>query len=149
MNITIGSTVIRANEAPPNLATVLDIKGDTAYIEYEEGGTGYWPVDTLEIYNALPPPRWVEFVLSLATDVAVTQFIVGVSQVAPMLDRMLTVGLGQASQGDSQTFLAAWGTALASEMVPPQLITYLQTIAATYDLPPEFIAALSPPPIEE
>lgn len=43
-----GSTVIRANEAPPNRATILSVRGMTVHLQYEEGGEGWWPIDALE-----------------------------------------------------------------------------------------------------
>jgi hypothetical protein len=97
-----------------------------------------------------PEPQWVQFAASLVPDIPVNQFIVSVAQAAPMLDRMLTVGMGQAAQGDPQTFMAAWTQARVLGLAPPELIKHMQGMAAGFYLPAEFIeglaAELQPPP---
>lgn len=93
-----------------------------------------------------PEPRWVEFGAALVADPDINQFIGGIAQAAPVLHLMLGVGLGQAAQGDSRTFLTAWAGTLAAELVPNELVEHLQRAAAGFDLPADFIAELQGPP---
>jgi len=93
-----------------------------------------------------PEPRWVQFGAALVADPDINQFIGGIAQAAPVLHLMLGVGLGQAAQGDSRTFLTAWAGALAAGLVPKELVEHLQEAAAGFDLPAEFIAELQGPP---
>lgn len=92
-----------------------------------------------------PQPQWVAFGSFLVSDTLMNQFVVAVAQTAPILDRMITVGLGQAAQGDPQTFGAAWAAARTVGLVSPELIAHMQEAAANFDLPAEFIAGLAAP----
>lgn len=93
---------------------------------------------------APPVPQWVAFGGALAADPSINALVATAAAAAPVLHLMLGVGLGQAAQGDSQTFLAAWGQAVAGGLATPELVTAIQAMATSYDLPPEFIAALDP-----
>jgi hypothetical protein len=96
----------------------------------------------------MPPapvePQWVAFGAALGQDQSVNAFVGTIAQAAPVLHLMVGVGLGQAAQGDAKTFLAAWGLGLAAGLVTAELATRVQTLAASYDLPAEFVAALMP-----
>lgn len=91
-----------------------------------------------------PVPQWVAFGGALAADPSINTLVTTAASAAPVLHLMLGVGLGQAAQGDSQTFLAAWGQAVAGGLATPELVAAIQAMATTYDLPAEFIAALAP-----
>ncbi len=90
----------------------------------------------------LPQPRWVEFGTALGTDALVNQFIASLAQAAPVLHLMVGVGMGQAAQGDSQTFLAAWAMGTALALITPELAAHVAELAEQYDLPAEFVEAL-------
>ncbi len=90
----------------------------------------------------LPQPRWVEFGTALGTDAQVNQFIASLAQAAPVLHLMVGVGMGQAAQGDSQTFLAAWAMGTAQELITAEMATHVAELAEQHDLPVEFVAAL-------
>ena len=104
-----------------------------------------------EVFNtiaaAIPPPpvipQWVQFVGALVSDVPANQFVVNLAQSAPILDRMITVGLGQAAQGDPQTFLAAWSAASAANLLTEELVDSLVLMGETYDLPEAFLTAIA------
>ena len=87
--------------------------------------------------------QWVEFASALVSDTAVNALIATASSQAPVLNLMLGVGLGQAAQGDAKTFVAAWTAARTSGLVDAPLVTHMQALATTYDLPAEFIAGLA------
>ena len=91
-----------------------------------------------------PPaePRWVQFGAELATDTAVNTMIATAASTAPVLHLMLGVGLGQAAQGDPQTFSVAWANARAVGLVSAELAAHVATVGAGYDLPAEFLAQL-------
>jgi hypothetical protein len=59
---------------------------------------------------------------------------------------MLGVGLGQAAQGDAQTFSVAWASALSAGLVSPELATHVAELGATCDLPAEFLGQIERSP---
>ena len=92
---------------------------------------------------ATPTPRWVEFALVLATNSAINQWYYSLlTPQTSVLFGMVSVGLGQAAKGDPMTFLAAWGDAIAAELVPPGLAEQMASLAAGFDLPVEFVEGL-------
>ena len=100
--------------------------------------------------TALPPPppqpRWLEFVGAMAESPEQNAFVVALSTAAPILERMMSVGLGQAAQGDTTTFLAAWSKGMAIGAINPETAAGVAQLAAGFDLPAEFLAALLPEP---
>jgi hypothetical protein len=56
---------------------------------------------------------------------------------------MLGVGLGQAAQGDTQTFLVAWASARDLGLISPGLVTHVTEIGSSCNLPPEFLLQLN------
>lgn len=100
----------------------------------------------VELPVAPPPPpvaHWVQFAGMLATDPAVNQLVATAATVAPVLHLMLGVGLGQAAQGETATFLAAWAQARAGGLVSELVAEQVAVMAAAFDLPAEFVEGLS------
>ena len=58
----------------------------------------------------------------------------------------ISVGLGKAADGDSRVFQSSWSGAIGLGLISPELIAHVQAMAATYDLPAEFIAGLAGAP---
>ena len=102
-------------------------------------GNGQW-----EIPVAGSNPRWVDFSAIVMSLPAINVMLGAVLQAAPGLYGGLVVGLQNASEGDSRVFLNSWTASYALGLIPPELITTVQEIAAEYDLPEEFIEALEP-----
>jgi hypothetical protein len=104
--------------------------------------------DGAYVISALPPPppqpRWVEFAAAMVDSPNLNAFIASLSTAAPILERMLSVGLGQAAQGDTTTFLTAWSKGLALGAVTAETAASMAQIAAGFDLPTEFLAAIQP-----
>jgi len=93
-----------------------------------------------------PPPavaQWVQFAGMLAADPAVNQLVATAATAAPVLHLMLGVGLGQAADGNPVTFLAAWAQARASGLVPAPIAAEVAAMATMFDLPTDFVEALS------
>lgn len=89
-----------------------------------------------------PTPRWVQFAQALAVEPAVNGLVATCATAAPVLHLMLGVGLGQAAQGDPATFLAAWGQAVTTGLASAELAAQMQSLAAGFDLPSEFVEGL-------
>ena len=89
-----------------------------------------------------PEPGWVSFGAALAADPGVNGLVATAAATAPVLHLMLGVGLGQAAQGDPQTFGAAWTAARGAGLVSAELIEHMQQVATRFNLPAEFIAGL-------
>jgi hypothetical protein len=88
-------------------------------------------------------PRWVDFSAAIMAMPAINVMLGAVLQAAPGLYGGLVVGLQNASEGDSRVFLNSWHVAIAMTLVSEELITTVQGVAGEYDLPQEFIDALS------
>ena len=102
-------------------------------------GNGQW-----EIPEVVTVPRWVDFSADIMAMPAINAMLGAVLQAAPGLYGGLVVGLQNASEGDSRVFLNSWNAAYALGLLPADLISTVQEIAAQYELPLEFIDALSP-----
>ena len=85
---------------------------------------------------APPAPRWQEFASAVLDDVAIGAMI----DAAPRrLFGILTVGLGQAAQGDPSTFATGWGKATAAGLATPELAAHLEALGQQFDLPAVFL----------
>ena len=49
--MNVGDKVNRLEDRETTEATVLEIDGENALIEYAEGGLGWWPIETLELVD--------------------------------------------------------------------------------------------------
>lgn len=95
----------------------------------------------------LPPePQWVLFGSLLAADPDVNTMVATAASAAPVLHLMLGVGLGQAAQGDAQTFSAAWSRAVQAGLVTPTLAAHVVEMGGACDLPVEFLEQLEGAP---
>ncbi len=89
-------------------------------------------------------PQWVAFAAALAVDSDVNALVATAQAAAPVLHLMLGVGLGQAAQGDTKTFLQAWGQGITAGLISSGLAAHVARLAEPFDLPPEFVASLQP-----
>lgn len=132
------NTRVRRSDGLP--ATVIQYANEAYEIAYDEGGTGWWPENSLDW---LVTPRWVEFSTLLMADQAVNIMLGALLQNAPGLYGGLIVGLQRASDGDYRVFLNAWSAARSMQFIAPELATWVAGLAAGRDLPEEFVAALT------
>lgn len=100
------------------------------------------PEEAEAYYRATHPPRWQGFGSAVWSLAEVNALLTTALQAAPALAMALPVGLGQAAQGDQQTFVNAWQAARAAGLVADSLVQALQGLAVQYDLPAAFVAAL-------
>jgi hypothetical protein len=91
-------------------------------------------------YRANNPPRWIEFWAALPDEV--DELLEAAGAVKRRLEHGLSVGLGQAAQGDSRVFLGSWQQAKSLGLIPPELVDGVQGLAVAFDLPAEFIGGL-------
>jgi hypothetical protein len=93
--------------------------------------------------NGAVTGNWLQFGAALAQDPTMHVFFRELDEQATILYGMLTVGMGQASEGKPRIFLAAWSLAMARGLIPPELQAHLITLASGYDLPQQFIDGLA------
>lgn len=97
--------------------------------------------------NGATNARWVEFGLSLGANSQLNQWYHSLfTPQTSILHGMVTVGLGQAAQGDPRTFLAAWAQAQGAALVPAELVSGVVALASAYDLPAAFVSGLQSTP---
>ena len=110
-------------------------KGHTAVRDDE----GLYP-----IYDDRPPqPRWVDFSTAVMTSPSHNAMLAAVLQTAPGLYAGMTIGLQQASEGDSRVFTASWSNAVTLGLIDAALISETQTMATDHDLPQDFVDSLA------
>jgi hypothetical protein len=107
-------------------------------------GKQWTGVEWLDAPPLPPGPQWVQFGALLAADPSVNAMVASAAAGAPVLHLMLGVGLGQAAQGDVQTFSQAWSTAIAAGIVSPVLASHVVGLGESCDLPTEFLQQLNP-----
>jgi len=102
--------------------------------------------DTIAVAKpGLPAPaQWVAFGTVLLADLAVNQMLGAALSAAPAVAMSISVGLGKAADGDSRVFMMSWAGAHGLGLISPELIAHVQSLAAAYDLPAEFITGLAP-----
>jgi hypothetical protein len=98
------------------------------------------PEERESYFRANNPPRWIEFWAALPDEV--DELLNTAGTVKKRLEHGLSVGLGQAAQGDSRVFLGSWQQAKALGLIPPELVAGVQELAVAFDLPPEFVGGL-------
>jgi hypothetical protein len=91
-------------------------------------------------YRQTHPPRWIEFWAALPDEV--DELLEAAGTVKKRLEHGLSVGLGQAAQGDSRVFLGSWQQAKSLGLIPPELVAGVQELAVAFDLPAEFVGGL-------
>ena len=96
-----------------------------------------------------PVPQWIQFSGSLIQMPEIKALLrvlgdeKGVNQ--PGFGYMLSVGLGQASQGGScATFAAAWGFCLATGIVSPEFASTVKSLGESFYLPADFLEVIQP-----
>jgi hypothetical protein len=98
------------------------------------------PEEQEAVYRANNPPRWIEFWAALPDEV--DELLNTAGAVKKRLEHGLSVGLGQAAQGDSRVFLGSWQQAKALGLIPPELVAGVQGLAVAFDLPADFVGGL-------
>jgi hypothetical protein len=98
------------------------------------------PEEQEAYFRANNPPRWIEFWAALPDEV--DELLNTAGAVKKRLEHGLSVGLGQAAQGDSRVFLGSWQQAKSLGLIPPELVAGVQELAVAFDLPAEFIGGL-------
>jgi hypothetical protein len=98
------------------------------------------PEERESYFRANNPPRWIEFWSALPDEV--DELLEAAGAVKKRLEHGLSVGLGQAAQGDSRVFLGSWQQAKSLGLIPPELVAGVQGLADEYDLPAQFVQGL-------
>ena len=98
------------------------------------------PEERESYFRANNPPRWIEFWSALPDEV--DELLEAAGTVKKRLEHGLSVGLGQAAQGDSRVFLGSWQQAKSLGLIPPELVAGVQALAVAFDLPAEFVGGL-------
>jgi hypothetical protein len=128
-----------------------EYNSDTEYLAPHETITLGEPEGVLRrTWQVLPIPpapeqaHWVEFGQAVLASAELGQLY----EAAPrLLAHGLTAGLLQAvNQTDSRPFAAAWGMARGLGLISDELLAGVLSMAAGFDLPTEFTAALTVPP---
>ena len=94
--------------------------------------------------HAAREPRWQEFRSALRAIPEIKSLLQMLSEQDQLAFLGLGVGLGQAAQGDISTFMSVWAELLDAGVVPSDLATAVQALAAEFDLPVAFVKGLKP-----
>lgn len=120
-------------------------------VNVETGDTANVPLSPEEIAElellqvaATPSPDWLGFSTALMAAPAVNAMLGAVLAATPGLYGGLTVGLNEASKGDTRLFLSAWKAAQQLGLISSQLAVVVQASSFAYNLPVDFSSALLP-----
>jgi hypothetical protein len=92
-----------------------------------------------------PEPQWVAFGAEVMAAPAINTLLgTAIANGAAALAMGLSVGLGKAADGDSRVFLQAWDQANQLGLISAELTEAIAAMAAAYNLPADFVAALAP-----
>jgi len=133
-------------QAQPEFDPAVERVQEVAPVEADGQWLQQWeaieltPEEQEAVYRAHNPPRWIEFWAALPDEV--DELLEAAGAVKRRLEHGLSVGLGQAAQGDSRVFLGSWQQAKALGLIPPELVAGVQELAVAFDLPAEFIGGL-------
>lgn len=86
-----------------------------------------------------PEPQWVAFGAAVLFHPAIRAF----AAANPVDYPPLTLGFGQAGQGDTQTLMMLWPSLRQAGIITPELAAIVVDMAASHHLPAEFIAGLA------
>jgi hypothetical protein len=87
-----------------------------------------------------PEPQWVEFGEVVLFSPPIREFALA----NPVDYPPLVLGFGQAAQGDSQTLMKLWPAMRQAGIISAELATAVAELAASHNLPADFVAALAP-----
>lgn len=88
-----------------------------------------------------PQPQWVQFGAAVLFHPLIRAF----AAAHPVDYPALVLGFGQAAQGDSQTLMMLWPALRQAGAIGPELAETVAGLAASFDLPDEFVEMLAPP----
>jgi len=88
-----------------------------------------------------PEPQWMGFGIELAANPAISELY---DNIPTALANGLSIGLAEASKGDTRLFVGLWQRVLSVGGISPELLQQIAAMAQQYALPAEFIASLLP-----
>lgn len=121
-------------------ATVREVRGDSALIDYDEGGQGWWPLSALEAVEATGD--WASFKKAMLADPGVNQVLGAALVSAPVAAMALPPSLLRAEDGNPSDFGGCWRAILATVPAAADLVPGLVTAAQAANLPDEFVGAI-------
>ena len=127
--------------SPPSGFTLVKNKTLEVDSVYSLNG-GQW-VCVSQIETPTSEPQWVQFGAILAADTSVNAMVATAAASYPVLHLMLGVGLGQAAQGNTETFAAAWSNAKSMGLVSPELAKHVAEVGLSLNLPQAFLTTFN------
>jgi len=99
--------------------------------------------EELAEFDALhaPQPDWLAFAVELISSSSISSFL---DMLPAGVANGLSIGLSEASKGDTRIFLQLWQRVLAAGVISTSIIEEMAVFAIQYNLPMDFIAALAP-----
>ena len=97
-------------------------------------------IATYDLANA-PEPDWIGFGIELITNPAVAALF---DAIPGPISNGISIGLWEASKGDTRLFLDLWAPLVATNAITTELLNTVGVLAQQFNLPAEFIVALMP-----
>lgn len=89
-----------------------------------------------------PEPDWMSFGIELAANPAISELY---DRIPTALANGLSIGLSEASKGDTRLFIGLWQRVLATGGVSAELLGEIGALAYQFNLPAGFVAQMMPP----
>jgi hypothetical protein len=90
-----------------------------------------------------PSPDWMSFGIELAANPSISALY---DNIPNALANGLSIGLAEASKGDTRLFVGLWQRVLSAGGVSPELLGEIGALAYQFNLPAAFIAQMMPQP---
>jgi hypothetical protein len=84
--------------------------------------------------SILPPPDWTGFAMEAMVNTEINSMLSAILAQVPGLYGGLTVGLGQAGQGNPHLFISSWGALVNTGMVTPSTMEVFQELSSKYNI---------------
>ena len=90
-----------------------------------------------------PSPDWMSFGIELAANPSISALY---DNIPNALANGLSIGLAEASKGDTRLFVGLWQRVLSAGGVSPELLGEIGALAYQFNLPAAFVAQMMPQP---
>ena len=130
--------VNRIQSTDPKGATIVQVHFDTVLLAYDEGGQGWWPINSME---PLTTANWPRFKAHVLTNPDINAALATALTTVPAAATALAPTLLRAEQGDPSDFAAAWAAVMQAAPLAPETLAELVSLARECELPEVFVAS--------
>jgi hypothetical protein len=141
---------VTSTSRPEDTRDERAIEGDP--ILTETGWIQVWDIrpateSEIEEWDAIraPEPDWMGFGIEMASNPNITALY---AAIPGPISNALSIGLSEASKGDTRLFIGIWQRMMYAGYIPPSLLSEIGTLAYQFNIPDDFIVQIILPSAE-